>query len=423
MNLLTSPIAKALLPIICISFTSCIKKETGSSLPKGTYGYDVAFLKKYKSGIIELQDETGKAKVLLAAGYQGRVMTSTSAGDTGLSYGWLNYGLIQSGEKKKQFNPVGGEERLWLGPEGGQYSIYFEQGDSFKIEHWQVPPILDTIAYDLVQVTPSLATFTKKAHLKNYSGQVFDFTIERTIVLLTHAQVAEKLKTNLSDKLTLVGYETRNTLINTGSSDWTKEKGLLSIWLLGMFTPSPQTMVIIPFQPIPNAGSLITKNYFGEIPANRLSITDSLLYFTCDGSYRSKIGISPRIAKPLASSFDFENNVLTVVVPWISKDAPYVNSKWEMQNDPYRGDVINSYNDGPLEDGSQLGPFYEIESSSPALALKKGESSSYVQTTIHLQGNYGLMKELVLQLLGVNLDVVKQNLKKLPIHSPSTQTL
>ena len=59
--------------------------------------------------------------------------------------------LISSGEKKKQFNPVGGEERFWLGPEGGQYSIYFQKGDSFNIAHWQVPPVVDTVAYDVLQ--------------------------------------------------------------------------------------------------------------------------------------------------------------------------------------------------------------------------------------------------------------------------------
>ena len=85
-----------------------------------------------------------------------------------------------------------------------------------------------------------------------------------------------------------------------------------------------------------------------------------------------------------------------------------MNSKWEIQKQPYKGDVINSYNDGPLADGSQMGPFYEIESSSPALTLKKGQTGTYKQITCHLQGDYAVLKELANQLLGVNLDELKR---------------
>jgi hypothetical protein len=175
-----------------------------------------------------------------------------------------------------------------------------------------------------------------------------------------------------------------------------------------MFAPTPKTIVIIPFSPVKNARSFITDNYFGSIPADRLQIKDSVLYFTCDGRYRSKIGLSPVVAKPMAASFDFQNNVLTILIPEINKDASYVNSKWEIQKEPYKGDVINSYNDGPLEDGTQMGPFYEIESSSPALQLKKGETSSYKQTTIHLQGNYNSLKQIAKELLNVDLDTLKK---------------
>lgn len=129
---------------------------------KGTYNYDAAFLKKHTQHVVELQDKEGNSKVLLSADYQGRVMTSTAGGDIGNSFGWMNYELISSGEKKKQFNPVGGEERFWMGPEGGQYSIYFIKGDSFNIAHWQVPAIIDTIAFELVSADKSQAVFSKK---------------------------------------------------------------------------------------------------------------------------------------------------------------------------------------------------------------------------------------------------------------------
>jgi len=378
------------------------------SIKNGTYGYDVNFLQQHTKKVLELHDKDNQARVLLSADYQGRVMTSTATGDTGTSYGWLNYNLIASGEKKSQFNPVGGEERFWMGPEGGQYSIYFKGGDSFNIVHWQVPAIIDTVMYDVVQADNAKAIFSKTTTLTNYSGTTFNIAIQRSISLLDKNAIAQKLNTTIPGNIHCVGYETDNQIKNIGTSDWKKEKGLLSIWLLGMMTPTEETKVIIPFKPLPNARSFITDNYFGTIPPERLQVKDSVLCFTCDGKYRSKIGLSPLIAKSIAASYDFKKNVLTLILFPVDKNGLYVNSKWELQKEPYKGDVVNSYNDGPLQDGTQLGPFYEIESSSPASELKKGETREYKETTCHLQGDYESLRQLAKQLLGVELNDLKK---------------
>lgn len=372
------------------------------------YAADREFLQQHTSKLIELTSTDNRAKVLLSADYQGRVMTSTATGDSGISFGWLNRDLISASVKKTQFNPFGGEERFWLGPEGGQYSLYFKGRDSFDIKHWQVPAVIDTLPYQVDSAGPTEASFSAHTRLTNYSGTIFDLDINRTIRLLDLVAINSKLGISIPDDLQLVGYESLNQIKNTGTADWTKDKGLVSIWLLGMFTPSPKTVVMIPFQGIADARAKITDNYFGNIPSERLQVKDSVLFFTCDGRYRSKIGIAPLIAKPLATGFDFEHNVLTIVIPTVQANAAYVNSKWELQKDPYKGDVINAYNDGPLADGTQMGPFFEIESSSPALQLKKGQTGEYRQTTVHLTGSYASLKQLVQQLLGVNLDELKK---------------
>lgn len=397
--------------IFVVACNNTAEKQTvgtsaDTTMEKGTYAYDAAFLKQHTGKVLELSN--GYSKILISADYQGRVMTTTATGDTGTSFGWLNYDLISSGEKKKQFNPVGGEERFWIGPEGGQYSIYFKGNDSFTIANWQVPAVIDTVIYDVEESTQSEALFSKKASLTNYSGTKFDINIERSIRLLDKTAIENKLKTSIPADIHFVGYQTENSIQNIGTEDWTRQKGLLSIWLLGMFTPTPKTMVVIPFFSVPNARSFITDNYFGSIPSGRLQIKDSVLFFVCDGKYRSKIGIAPLIAKPIAAGVDFEKNVLTIVIPEIDKNASYVNSKWEMQNEPYKGDVINSYNDGPLEDGTQMGPFFEIESSSPALRLRKGEKGTYKQTTLHFQGGYNSIRQLAQQLLHVDIDSIKK---------------
>ena len=89
---------------------SCTQQKTRNKM--GTYGYDADFLKAHAIEFLELYSPDGQSKVLIAPGYQGRVMTTTAAGDAGDSYGWLNYKLIGSGEVSPQFNPVGGEERF-----------------------------------------------------------------------------------------------------------------------------------------------------------------------------------------------------------------------------------------------------------------------------------------------------------------------
>ncbi|MBI9065341.1 MAG: hypothetical protein JEZ14_25380, partial [Marinilabiliaceae bacterium] len=70
------------------------KSETEmKKYPKGSYGYDKAFLDKH-SDIIELRNN--EAALVLVPDYQGRVMTSSCEGDEGFSFGWINYDLISS---------------------------------------------------------------------------------------------------------------------------------------------------------------------------------------------------------------------------------------------------------------------------------------------------------------------------------------
>jgi hypothetical protein len=390
---------------IIIGFISCKQKE---EMKGGTYGEDYKFLSGYIDDLVELSSSNGISKVLVSPGFQGRVLTSTSSGSDGTSYGWLNYKLISSKEQLKQFNPIGGEERFWLGPEGGQYSLYFPKGKDFVIDNWQVPAIIDTETFELKEISLSSATFTKNASIVNYSGNQFDLSIERKISLLNPLQLEIELRTGLPEGVQFVAFESVNTLKNSGKNDWNMEGGLPSIWLLGMFNPSEKTIVLIPFKNEPDARDLITTNYFGEIPSDRISILDSVLYFTCDGKYRSKLGVAPSVAKPIAASFDFDRNILTLIKFEIDPDAPYVNSKWELQKNPYSGDVVNSYNDGPLENGSQMGPFYELESSSPALELKAGEGFTYRQVTCHFEGKFEKLNELAIQILGVDLSTIKK---------------
>jgi hypothetical protein len=88
--------------------------------------------------------------------------------------------------------------------------------------------------------------------------------------------------------------------------------------------------------------------------------------------------------------------------------SDYVNSMWEIQKAPFAGDVVNSYNDGPPAPGAaQLGRFFELESSSPALALAPNASAQHVHQTIHLQGDEAKLDPLARAALGVSLAQIK----------------
>jgi hypothetical protein len=70
--------------------------------------------------------------------------------------------------------------------------------------------------------------------------------------------------------------------------------------------------------------------------------------------------------------------------------------------------VVNVYNDGPNESGSCLGPFYELETLSPALDLKVGQSYEHRHRTVHFLGGREELEGLAAGLLGVSLDEVER---------------
>ncbi len=376
---------------------------------KGTFGYDKKFLQKNYKNTIILESDDKKSMLVLSPELQGRVMTSTLNGEEGLSFGWLNYDLIRSKEIKEHINPTGGEERFWLGPEGGQFSLYFKPGVSFDFANWYVPPILDTEAFHVVEQMKNSALFQKEMNLLNYSGTNFKIALTRRINLLQKAQIKELLHLE-NKKLSVVAYETMNTVKNIGSSDWKKKTGLVSIWLLSMLNSSIETTVVVPVKQgnKNQLGSIVNDNYFGKIDTNRLKMTAKTIYFKADGKSRGKIGVSPKRTTGLIGSYDSENMILTILeIPEPKENDVYVNSAWELQDDPYSGDVLNSYNDGKLEDGTQMGPFYELESSSPALALAVGESYKHIQRIYHFKGNKDVLNTITLKVLKVSIEEIQ----------------
>lgn len=387
----------------CGLICSCAQKN---SYQMGDYGYDAEFFKKNNVEFLELKSEDGQSKVLIVPGYQGRVMTSTAAGDKGASFGWINYKLVESGQVSPQFNPLGGEERFWIGPEGGPNSIYFKEGDEQVYANWVVPDAIDRDTYDIVAQDGKSVRFAKDAAFTTATGKEFKMGIDRTISLLSKADVQALLNVEIADDLNFIAYQTDNSITNKGDSTWSKTYGAPSIWLLGMFNPTPTTTVFIPYN-TDVEGKIVNDEYFGKVPADRLIADNGTLFFKIDGKYRSKIGVPAGRAKELCGSYDSDKKVLTLV--WCSlpaDDQLYVNGQWGPQDDPFAGDVINAYNDGPVEDGSIMGPFYEIESSSPAAFLAPGESMRHIQRVMHIQGDEQELAQIVNTLFNLDLNTI-----------------
>jgi hypothetical protein len=379
-------------------------KSDTSSYTEGTFGFDLEFLKRHDS-VVLLQDEDTNAQVIVSPKYQAKVFTSTSAGNEGLSFGWVNYKAF-SGKLDEHMNGYGGENRFWLGPEGGKFSLFFKPGSTMEFNNWKTPAAFDTEAWNVTAKTATSVSLQKEMDLLNYKGTRLQLVADRSISILSRAQILEKVGLTPGDGARVVGYKTRNAITNRGTNEWTEETGMPCIWILDMFKPTPTTTIVVPFN---NAAGepfnkVATTNYFGEIPADRLKHTDQVLYFKADGRSRGKLGVLPGKAKPAAGSYDAANKVLTITMFDVHPGARYLNQEWSTAKPPFSGDAMNAYNDGPLEDGTQMGPFYEIESVSQAAFLKPGQTLSHIHSVFHFTGPNEALDGIARKLLGVSLD-------------------
>lgn len=403
--------------LLCVG--SCGKRETAEVTPgkqDSTFARDVEFLKNHAE-VHVLKDPGSGARVAVVPAWQGRVMTSTAGGDEGMSMGWLHRENIAAGIKPeadraglaRHIHVFGGEERFWLGPEGGQYALFFPPPPAeYKFENWKTPALLDTEPFEVIAREDRKIRFAKEAELTNRAGTRLKLGIERSVELLEKPAITGMLGIELSKDTPAVAYRTTNVVTNRGSEPWTREKGLVSIWLLGMFNHGPGVTVVVPLKDGP--GNAVNADYFGPLEKDRLVTTPKAVFFKADGAYRSKIGVPPSRSTGVAGAYDSQRGSLTIVraVPPPGADAlPYVRSQWMDHADPYAGDLINAYNDGaPAPGEAPLGPFYELETSSPALPLEPGGKLTHVQETMHFSGPAASLDLIAHKVLGVSLEEI-----------------
>ena len=182
-------------------------------------------------------------------------------------------------------------------------------------------------------------------------------------------------------------------------------------WLLCTFNPTPTTTVFAPYD-MTWSGAVVNDSYFGKVPSDRLVADGGVIYFKIDGEYRAKIGLPPGSSLGFCGSYDAQAGVLNLLKYNKPEGNPaYVNGQWGPQDDPFSGDAVNAYNDGPTETGTVMGPFFEIETSSPAAALAPGEKLIHIQHMLHLEGSHEDLSRIARAACGVDLNQVAAQFK------------
>jgi hypothetical protein len=380
-------------------------------MTSATFEEDLAFMRSHGPVEVLSARGPGAGQIAVSARWQGRVMTS--AVDPGRpSLGFVNRAFIEAGQTGTSFDNYGGEDRFWLGPEGGQHGLYFPAHAPFELDTWQVPRALQEEAWAIAHASATSITLTRTMRLVNRSGTEFHVAVERDVNLLGEDDVSARFGVAPPSTAEWVAFETVNRVTNVGAAAWTRSGGLLSVWILGQFPASADSVVIVPFVASaapdpPDRSAIVHDGYFGAVPPDRLVVRprEGHLLFKVDGEHRSKIGVGPARARPIVGSYRREAALLTLVhydLPAGPRD--YVNSMWEVQRDPYDGDVVHSYNDGPIGAGRPaLGSFYEIETSSPAADLAPGQSITHAHATLHLAAAPEALEPVALHALGTSL--------------------
>lgn len=172
---------------LAVLFPTVARAVEPAATDKGdsmTYRQAKDFLSQHTK-VVELTDGAA-AHVLVCPEYQGRVMTSTCDGEDGASLGWINRAFIEAGKPNAQFNNYGGEDRIWLGPEGGQFSLWFAPGAKQEFANWFTPPALNEGQFEPTQnFTSTLARMHRPMKFTNAAKTPFQVDVERDVQLLS----------------------------------------------------------------------------------------------------------------------------------------------------------------------------------------------------------------------------------------------
>ena len=344
----------------------------------------------------------GEGVVAVSGQMQGKVFTSSTSGPAGRSLGWFKREAFRDGSFRNRMGSLGGEERLWFGPDFGRFNVFVEPGLPQTDETRHVPPPIDTLYFAVTRQNEREVVSEGAMSFMNYRGYVFDVFVRRRVAVVDRATAAEQLGQELPPELDLVTFTTETDLTNRGARAWARDSGLFSVWHLSCQTPTDSTTVIIPLRGRPD--SIV--NYFSPHRADRLRVTGDHALYRADANYLNKIGVPARHTTPAFGSYSPELDLLTIVqFTFSATDSLYVNAHPSELPHPLGGDVVNVFNDGITPSGGgPYGPFHELESSSPARELAPGQRLRHGSTYYHLRGPRPALDAVAHAVLGLRLE-------------------
>jgi hypothetical protein len=385
---------RVLLPILAAAMmTGCM--DAGAALPR--FGDDV---RKLSGGAftVVLTDAQGQARVAVVPKLQGRVMTATSGGADGASTGTFAFDTVSQGGKKNLLI-TGGEERFTMGPEAGQFGLFFPGGADFTAQNYQPPAPLDSEPFDILERAADKVTLSRKFTLTNYSNKYFQLKVTRTVKLFSEKTAWKELGTGPVEGAAIVAYESSNTLANFSKTAWRKEEGLPSISTVHTVNAGAGAVAILPMTMMTMtrseyAGPDFTADYGTPVPFDRVRELANAVILSA-GATTHKIGIKPSRTTGVMGVYDPASHSLTIIqfMP-ITPGGQYTDAHWRIQRNPLAGDVaIASAGKNSID----------LQTFSPALELAGWGEATHIARTYHITGKIETLDSVSRSVLGVSL--------------------
>ena len=412
-----------------------------------------------KTKVLELCNRFG-ARVAVCPEWNGRVMTSTSDGLDGTSYGFIPVAGIEAEDPSHVF--FGGEDQFSVSPESGPYSLFAESQPAVSPirHHLRRPQGIQEGPLTVDTLPPDPIRMRRTVQMTNVVGTTFDFDVVRTVRLLSSGDVERIFGDPVAMALeqadiSFVGFETINALHNRGTPI-VRKNGLVSIRIRSMFNTGQETVAILPFRVGDDTelGPTFSTDFFGSSPHGRLRVMPQAALLRADSKYRCQIGISHKRALPFLGAIDFRIGLMTLttfslpIAPWeydYSDNAnlgavgntvadfmnareylPYESAAWQTSATDaegeitpecdseamlYFGEAVRAYNHGPLIPGeSPIAQFYGFDVFAPAKELNRGESLTHHQFTAHINADNQTLAYIARTLFGVDYDQVYEKM-------------
>jgi hypothetical protein len=370
----------------------------------------VALLRDTGNDALVLTAPNTSGAVLVAPGLVGRVLCSTFDCGSGGTNGWINEVAIRRGKVDPVFNNFGGEERIWFAPEGGPFGLMFGRKESV-FENYCVQPGMSALDYEVAESRPTSVLLRADLTLENGVGTRFDLHVDRRISLMGSCPYT----LGIPGRTEVVAFQTENTVTNTGAG-WARTGGTLAIWCLGQFLEHRRLSIIVPAHPATDSESspATVDEYFkdfcigGVFPSVRRVDWGEFVLLRADGKVRGKVGIKRDRATGRLGSYNPDDTHLIIVDHDFYPELEYTSGYWRQYENPFDGDALSVYIDGPEWSGGPEGVSYELETMSPALFLRSGDAFTYRNRTFHIRGDGESVGQVCRRSLGPTLDQLEE---------------